>query len=497
MYNTSVVAISVLFGWLVPMTSTVFVYNFVFFINIFLIGCVGRAILRECGIRTWLSTWGGIMFCIMPYLTAQELGHMSQYFVSPLFVATYLFVRCINGKANHQMIYGTAIGVVCAAEFYTSLELTVTFLLVLSIFLIYLGIQKSGRTWIQIHFGPLPGRFWIPLVLSAGILMLPGIFAFISTGGLLFSGVEMHPNSGGYWVADFLSPWYPTRLSLIHTALTQRITNGDFLGTPEEHGNYVGIFFFCSALILCRAWRTPVSRSLSWLAITMFILSLGTHVHVFGRQLPIVLPWILFSRVPFLNSALPIRLALYVDASLVIWTTMSLQHYLSSVGSVSIRRLIWLTFICFLPLVSWLPTIDYPYSSVYSLPKAIVQRIGSQPVFWITPNFGYDMQALTASRYELKVYNMYGFSPSDALNQAAGASLSQFQFSAQYGSSALWVQQIRTIKQTLHSGYVLLTPFDPSGVPLPSSLKQEMTNSFGKPVLQIKGCDLWAIRNKE
>lgn len=497
MYNTSIVAISVLFGWLVPITSAVFVYNLVFFVNICLIGCFGRGILRECGIRSWLSTWGGTMFCIMPYLTAQELGHMSQYVVSPLFAATYLFIRCINGKAkHHQIIYGTAIGLLCAVEFYTSLELTVTSLLALSIFVVYLAIQRSGRTWLRIHVGPLQRRFWMPLLLSAVIPLLPGTFEFISTGGLLLSGVEMHPHSAEYWVADFMSPWIPTRLSLLHTAVTKQLTNQHFLGTAEEKGNYIGVFLFATVISLRRAWRTPISRALVWLAMTMFILSLGNHLHVFGKPLPIILPWFLLSHFPFLNSALPIRLAFYVDVSLVIWTAMSLQHYLPAVGAFSIRRFTWLVLLCILPLVSWWPTASYPHSSVYALPQAIVQQVGSQPVFWITPNFGYDMQAVTASNYAFNVYNMYGFSLSNGGNQAKGHPMSHFQFSAEYGSPQLWAEQITTIRQTLHSGYVLLTPFNPSNTALPPNLKQRLTNILGQPLLEVNGCDLWVIHSK-
>ncbi|MCF8567869.1 hypothetical protein LLE49_24410 [Alicyclobacillus tolerans] len=523
MYNTSVIAESALFGWLVPLTSPVFVYNLVFFANIAAVGLMGRAVLRELGVGHWLSTWGGAMFCFMPYLTAQELGHTSQYFVAPLFAAVLLLIRFINrtvpdgmpkpspklnpkpsprpsqSKPLRPIWTGVGIGILCAVEFYTSLELTVTFALATALFISVLVLQRQGRTFLATRIGSLPQRLWLSIFVTTLLLILPGIAEFVSAGGLLFSNTELHPDSGTFWVADLLSPLYPTPLQAMHTALTANVTQQHFLGDPEERGNYVGVFLLAAMVVLRKAWTGPVSRSLFGLSLTMFVLSLGNQVHVFGHPTPIYLPWLLFSHVPFLKSALPIRLALYVDASLIVWTALSLQEVQRTGGTRQAPPSRWIVpATALLSLASWVPVLWYPHARAYFLPQSVVNKIGLKPVYWIGPNFGYDMQPLASSGYRLKTYNMYGFVPFSALGTQSNSPLASFVYNPGNNLSiASWSESVKAMQtelSNLSSGYVLLTDFNPSGVQLPPNLYFAVVQTLGKPVYQSQGCELWQIK---
>jgi hypothetical protein len=492
MYNTSIIALSVLIGWLVPLTSPVFVYNLVFFINIVLIGWLGNLLLRYLGVTRGLSRFGGVMFCLMPYLTTQNIGHISITFIPPLFGMLILIIRSIKVHRQNKLWYCISMGILLAFEFYTSIEVTMTFLLAITIFLGYLAVQKEGRKLLFNWLSELPKHFWFGLVITTFIFTLPGVIEFFLSGGLTVAKTKFHPGSDNWYVADLLSPFYPTRLFAIQSDVTNTITS-QFTGNLEENGSYIGLVMFAIVILFRKAWRGVLSRSLLYSALTLFILSLGVALHVNGFTLPVPLPWFIFAHVPFLNSALPVRLALYVDACLIIWTTLSLQNYLQRSHNSPKRRLWTVRIVSVLAILMWLPVFPYPHAAAYNIPSEMVNKIGTKPVFWITPNFGYEMQSLASTGYQINAYNLYGFAPHRSLGSVAQVPLAKHFFplneSVQY-----WSSQIDVIESTIHPSYILLAPFNQRGVLMPATLWIALNKRLGKPELQSQGYVLWYIK---
>lgn len=491
MYNTSVIAESALFGWLVPYTSPVFVYNLVFSINVVLVVLLGQMLLRELGARAGLSIWGGLMFGIMPYLTAQDHGHVSQYFISPVLAILLLVARVVNRRTQKRRIYGTVVGLMLAVEFYTSLELIATGALSTAILIGFVAVAKRGRVWLRHRFFGLSWAFWLPVLGVSFVLVIPGLWEFWLTGGMHFAGRPLHPQTGTMWATDLASPLVPEPWLVLHSALTNHIFKFKLHGSLEEEGSYIGLALIVFSGLFYNVWRSVFGRSLFWFSVTMFVLSLGNQVHILGKLTPIPLPWHLFSRVPMLDSALPIRLSFFVDLSLIIWITLSLDTYLrSSSARKSFRTLRTLAVgvVALSSLALWMPKGPYMSTKVYHLPARVVAAVRGEPVAEITPNFGYDMQALASANYEPQVVNMYGFAPKVTV---PGMFSPGFFVIPPNASVREWSRQIRVVERIMKRGYIVYPPFNPHNQPTPLNLRRAIADTLGPPDLQVQGCRVW------
>ncbi len=123
---TSVPALGVLFGWLYGVTGIVFIYNLIIVVNYTLIFVFGKLTLRALGIGQALSSVGGLLFCLMPYLTAQGLQHLNLAFISPLVIVGYLVARVIRSAKPPGWGIGLLTGLAVTVAFYTCLETLVT-----------------------------------------------------------------------------------------------------------------------------------------------------------------------------------------------------------------------------------------------------------------------------------------------------------------------------------------------------------------------------------
>lgn len=492
MYNTSAIAESILFGWLVPFTSPPFVYNLVFFINLVLVVVLGQKLTQELGARTSLSLWGGAMLGLMPYLTAQLHGHMSQYVVTPILAILLLVIRVLNRQSVQLPLYGVGVGLLLAVEFYTSLELLVTFIMSVGIFFILVLLTRQGRGWLYERTLRISWRFWLPTIGISLLLAIPGLWEFWVSGGLALGGVQLHPHSGTIWAADITSPLVPEPWLWLHSAQTNRIFAYHLYGTPEEKGNYIGLALMVFAILFYRRFKGFLPRSLFWFTIIEFVLSLGNQLHFLARALPVFLPWSFFSKMPFLDSALPMRLAFYVDLGLILWMVLAFESFLQpTLGSTRFipYKKILVGVGCLTSLALWIPTTPYAYAKVYHLPQPVLRILGSEPVAVITSDFGYDMQAIASDGYRLKVANMYGF----ATNYAMPRYIKSGYLHHTLGVNQ-WSKEILSTAHTLKQGHVVFVPFNPGGIPIPLNLQRAMEATLGKPTLQVHGCVVWTIK---
>lgn len=490
MYNTSVVAESVLFGWLVPLTSPPFVYNLVFFLNTVLVVALGERLLRTLGAKRSSSMWAGAMMGFMPYLTAQEHGHMSQYLVSPILAILVLITRVLRRQTRRIGLHGMGIGLLLAVEFYTSLELLVTFMLAVVIFVGLIFIAKKGRAWLWRDLLQLPWTFWVMAVGIPVLLSLPGLWAFWVTGGAGLAKVQLHPHSGIFFAADLASPLVPEPWLWLHSAKSSEIFFHHMYGTPEEKGNYLGLAILIFSILVYRSWKHFLGRALFWFSVAMFILSLGNRLHLLGSPLPVLLPWNWISRLPFLDSALPMRLAFFVDLGLIVWITIAFEKYLHSSASTHIRKSLVVILGCVASLASWLPSTPYPYKSVFQIPQPVLSSVRGEPVAEITPDFGYDMQTLASEGYRLQLENMYGFATASTMPLFLGSGyLTMYDKYTEKGLEA----QILATERTLKKGHIILMPFNPAGGPMPFALKKAIADTLGRPAIDVQGVQVWNV----
>ena len=329
---TSVPLLGLLFGWLTSFANLVFIYNLIVILNYTLIYIFGKLTLRTLGIGRLFSSVGGLLFCLMPYLTAQGLMHLNLLFVAPLFVIGYLTARLVRGARAGWMM-GLCIGLALAASFYTFLETFSTLILCL---LILYGccLLAAFKATHQFTVRLCRPRFLLGCAVPL-LLIIPGVLNFIQGQGSqpLDFGIKSLVYSN-----DLLALVLPSQLYLVHTAATTSLVS-HFSGNLFEWDGYVSIPFiilFCVSAV--RFWRKPRTRILTYATVCLAVLSLGPILYIDGAKIPhVYLPWILLVFIPLVRDALPIRLSFYVLCLAIILVVWSADEWVRHVSLENLR----------------------------------------------------------------------------------------------------------------------------------------------------------------
>lgn len=323
---TSVPALGFFFGWLYPVAGMLFTFNLIIVVNYLLIFVFGKLTLRALGVSQTLSGVAGLLFCLLPYITAQGSGHLNLAFIAPLFIAGYFVVRVIRSVTRPGWQAGALIGMAWVFVFYTSLETTLTFLFCLTV--IYAcGLFCDWKATVRFS-RPLLSPGFLVGIMTPLLLTIPGLLNFLA-------GQPAQPidfiGFANTFSADLLSFVIPTQVFLIHTSATTAITN-HFTGNLIEWDSYLSIPLILLAIIfMVRFWRDSRIRILAHATVVMIVLSLGPFPHAGGARAMVPLPWLFVAllHVPFLDNALPVRLGLYVQVLAVTLIILGIDRYVS------------------------------------------------------------------------------------------------------------------------------------------------------------------------
>jgi putative flippase GtrA/glycosyltransferase involved in cell wall biosynthesis len=428
---TSVPLLGFLFGWLYNLTGIVLIYNVIVVVNYALILLFGKLMLRTLGVGRVFSSVGGLLFCLIPYLTAQELAHLNLAFISPLFIVSYVIARVIRSTRPPGWIFGILIGLALTLAFYTDLETFVTMALCLGV-LFGFALLCSFRSTYQFSLKVLNVRFLLGLGTTL-LLVIPGALNFVQGQGPEPLNVAFLSLT---YSNDLLSPVVPTSVYLVHTSATTALTSR-FSGNLNEWDGYLSVpFILCFIVCAVRGWHKPVTRTLTYSTLCMFILALGPALHVGGVDTRIFLPGVLTVPVPFIQDALPARLSLYVGCLAIVVVVRGVDDAMKR-DPVQLRRLklrLWhtITFAALgLTVVLWLPllptyTAAMPMAATILRSDQVVPRyISHEPTLVLygeRDGFNVVMGILAASNdYNLVTSNVYGYTmlatPSYKLNQ--------------------------------------------------------------------------------
>lgn len=134
------------------------------------------------------------------------------------------------------------------------------------------------------------------------------------------------------WSADIMSFFIPGEIQSFgrfFTPITSRFT-----GNTAENSNYLGcVVIFLSIFAIIKLWkRDKYVPFLTFSAFIFFILSLGTHLHVFGRVTKMPLPFLFLSKfVPFFSfSGVPERFHVMTMLCLAILSSFAVREILAS-----------------------------------------------------------------------------------------------------------------------------------------------------------------------
>ena len=424
---TSVPALGLLFGWLYAFASVVWVYNLILVVNYILILIFGKLLLRALGLGPLFSSLGGILFCLLPYLTAQVPSHLHLSFIAPLFIIGYLVANLIRSERPPGWGMGVLSGVAVALAFYTSLETLST--LVLCFILLYgFACITSFKPTSQFTRRLVNWRFLLGMSVPL-LLIIPGLVNYAEGQGPLGLGLA---TGSSIFSNDLLSFMVPSQLYLVHTAATTALTSR-FSANLSESDGYLSIPFIILFLVYAvRGWKQPMTRVLTYTTVSMAVLSLGSKLNIAGGATHVYLPWTLFVFIPFIRDALPARLGLYTASLALILVLQGadasrrkvpeevrLQPLKLNRGLVANLVALALVGLLWLPLFPSYSTAMPRATGILRHDRVVTRYLAHEPTLVLYQDFGAQdfgfsvvMGVLAVSgKYGMVTSNVYGSSP--------------------------------------------------------------------------------------
>jgi hypothetical protein len=245
--------------------------------------------------RLWPSLAGGYVFGFSPYMLAHVTGgpYLALVPLVPLFVLLVLLrLRGSLGRRGFVVSMAAAL----AAQYLTSIEVLATSTLFGALALAVAFVLFAHRRRDLLEVAGLLAMSY----LAMAILVAPFLYYF-------FFGTQ-YPPGATYFRADLAAFALPPD--------TVAITNSHqpgaaFKGSVLE--TYLGLPLILVIVLFAGQWRR--SR-VAWLLLICLgaaaVLSLGQELIVRGEFTGIWMPWEPFIRLPVINHAIAVRLALYV-----------------------------------------------------------------------------------------------------------------------------------------------------------------------------------------
>lgn len=242
---------------------------------------------RELTGRFAPSLVGGFVFGFSSYELGHMLGHLPLAWTALIPLVPYLALLRERG-ALRRPAFLALLTLVLAFQFLVVTQLFFTTLLVASIAALLL---RAHRRTI--------GEAAAAAMLACAVVSPIVVYAFVSHA----AAPARSPFAES---ADVLNFVVPTRRTWGHTSWSDAVA-AHFTGTGAELGAYLGLPLL--VLVVLGSRRRRVLPAL--LAVTA-LLALGTRVKVAGTVVGIG-PWALLANLPFVGSALPVRLTVFTS----------------------------------------------------------------------------------------------------------------------------------------------------------------------------------------
>jgi hypothetical protein len=383
------------------------------------------------------SAIAGLLYGFSPFMVGHSLGHphlVAAVFPPLLFLALY---DLVTRPQRHPRRVGALLGLIAAAQFYTSEEV-----LAMEALAVVLGVAVGAalfptewRRRITDSARPLA----VGLAVGGALIALPL--------GVQFFGAQhvvRAVNPGGFYVSDLLGFIIPSRMEWLSPLAAAQVTDR-FTGNPAEWGAYIGVpLLGVSVWVSLHAWRRPLVRFVALLGLLLAVLSLGPTLHVGGvvtaipavvvglaillarreiRVLPVLLAlvggWAALAAAPVVSDILPARLMLLVFLLLAILMAVFID---SARWRIPRQRLavIAATGAVLLTLVPVTPIAATPFAVPGFFQGAIQSRIREGSVVLVAPYaYAWDDVAMiwqSASGMWFRMPEGYGTVPGPSLN---------------------------------------------------------------------------------
>jgi hypothetical protein len=282
-------------------------------------GSASAAFLLLRRFTTWMPAAfvGGLLYGFSPYMVGQGEGHLFLLLVPVPPLVLLLMHETVVRQRWRWWLAGLALGLLMIVQLGWSAELLACTVTVALIGVVVLAIARPrlvrarfGYAFKAIALGFVvlaPFALWFAVVTRTGPEHLSGpvhpvaLLAGLSTdlGGIVVPSVNQHFSLG----------------------LAQ--TGTSFLGLteahhppivdPAENGSYIGIPILLLLLVgLYRFRRDGLVLFSILMAALALVLSMGSHLHVWGHDTGVPLPFDVFTKLPFVESEVASRYCLFM-----------------------------------------------------------------------------------------------------------------------------------------------------------------------------------------
>jgi hypothetical protein len=306
--NTSVPLLG-LIAW--PITATlgpVAAFNFLIRLAFALSGASMFLVLRRWCTSTIAPFVGGLLYAFGPYMAGQEL-HLDLTFVPIPPLLVLLADELVRRQRMKPVWLGILIGAATAGELLISPDVMsgcMVLALGAGLVLVIRHRHELREMW---------GYLWragAAAGVTLGLIAGYPIFEMIA-GANHVSGPVIPIGALQALRADLLGPLAPTRNLLLVPHVIAHLGDELVISNLSENVTFLGLPLLILLVVIVRRLRGDTAiRAFSWLALSAFVISLGSRLTFATLQTVIPLPEGLFEHMPLLQNTIPARYGLYV-----------------------------------------------------------------------------------------------------------------------------------------------------------------------------------------
>jgi hypothetical protein len=357
--NTSMPLLGLLAAPITLLNGPVAAFNVLLWLGVATSGTACFLVLRRAVTWTPAAFAGGLIYAFSSYMAGQGLGHLNLVFVPIPPMLMYVLYELLVLQRHSARRWGIGLGLLAAAQFLISAEILIDSAVIGVIGILILVLA---------HPSLVGGRLKHALI--GGVWALAGAAPFVAypldvyfRGPQRFSGSPWH---GSTFPMDLLGTVVPT--------MNQRLTTAGWAAVGDrlqpnltENGAYLGIpLVLLLVFFVVRYRHVVLMRFAAAMAVVAWLLSLGPHLTVNGRQTAVPLPFDLFAHLPVLNSILAGRFTLFIDLFAGCVVAVGMNHLRTDLGKrKGFSEVIVASLITLLMMVALLPVLPrWPYPHV-------------------------------------------------------------------------------------------------------------------------------------
>ncbi len=302
-WTTFIPSLSLTFWYITENFTPILSYNLSHILTLAL-GSFGFYLLcRVIGFSHVASFLASVLFFFSPYQWTKFLSHLNLSVVFPVVYVLLLGALRFKSRIN-RLVYILITALILAYQFGISNEIYATVITVGFISMLLALVIYKDDVYVRNNVKALMGETLIASILSA-LILSPYIYF------MLKDRPEKHIGDIYRYVADPLNLIIPNKVNMLFGNIVAPI-NQKYSSPLEEATAYIGL-----PLIAILVWsfikfykkdKFFVYMLISLLVILIF--SFGAYLTILGNK-TIPLPWLFFTKLPFIKHALPVRLTLY------------------------------------------------------------------------------------------------------------------------------------------------------------------------------------------